>query len=182
VNEVKIKIDKVKQGSSLQELSKADIFGNKALEIAIASQKDYKSLEEWASRRAFTIGQVTGPPLFDVGEYAREIRRTRGTIRKKLTQLSSDYPSGLVVQNSSLFWLPYTDQVKSELLQVLDSNDGRLDFIPDTLNSNTCHIQKRLDKKFDCSLVLLNQNCKFKINQDVVSKIKKAFSYSWWFV
>jgi hypothetical protein len=189
-DEVKKKIDQVKRGSPLQELAQADIFGNKAIEIAVASQKDYESLEKWASRKGFTTGQITGPPMFDEDEFKREIRRTRGTIRKKLTQLSSDYPSGLVVKNSSLFWLPHTDQVKSELLKVLDNNDhlvslvleGRLEFIPDTLDANDCDIQERPDKKFDYSLVLLNQNCKFKINQNTVGKIKNAFSHSWWLV
>jgi len=190
VDEVEKKIDQVKQGGPLQELIKADVLGDKAIEIAIASQKDYKSLEKWASRRGFTIGSITGPPMFDEDEFKREIQRTRRTIRKKLTQLSSDYPSGLVVKNSSLFWLPHSDRVKSELLEVLDNNnhlvflvlEGRLEFIPTTLDANDCDIQERPDKKFDCSLVLLNQNCKFRINQNTVSKIKNAFSYSWWFV
>lgn len=190
VDEVEKKIDQVKQGGLLQELIKKDVLEDKAIEIAIASQKDYGSLEKWASRRGFTIGPITGPPMFDEDEFKREIRRTRGTIRKKLTQLSSNYPCGLVVKNSSLFWLPHTDQVKRELLEVLDNNDhlvflvleGRLEFIPDTLDAKDCDIHERPDKKFDCSLVLLNQNCKFKINENTVSKIKKAFSYSWWFV
>jgi hypothetical protein len=60
--------------------------------------------------------------------------------------------------------------------------EGRLEFIPDTLDANDCDIQERPDKKFDYSLVLLNQNCKFKINQNTVGKIKNAFSHSWWFV
>jgi hypothetical protein len=190
VDEVEKKIDQVKQGGPLQELIKADVLGDKAIEIAIASQKDYKSLEKWSSRRSFTIGPITGPPMVEEDEFKNEIRRTRRTIRKKLKQqLSSNYPSGLIVQNGSLFWLPTRRPIKSELLEVLDNNDhlvflvleGRLQFIPDTLDANDCDIHERPDKEFDCSLVLLNQNCKFEINQNTVSKIKNAFSYSWWF-
>ena len=126
--------------------------------------------------------------MVEEDEFKNEIRRTKRTIRKKLKQqLSSNYPSGLIVQNRSLFWLPTRRPIKSELLEVLNNNDhlvflvleGRLEFIPDTLHANDCDIHERPDNKFDCSQVLLNQNCKFKINQNTISKIKNAFSYSW---
>lgn len=192
VNEVEKTIDKIKQGSLLQELVIKDNCGRKAVEIAVAPAAEKISLQKWASERGLIVGQITGPPLFNGEEAEREIRRTQRTIRKKLAQLSTDYPSGLIVQNSSLFWRPLGERVKSELNKTFDNNHhllfliltGKLllDSNSATPNTPDYFIQPRADRFVDCSLVLINDHCKFKIERNTINKINNAFSYSWWFV